>query len=191
MSDHHVEVPAEATRLARERIIELVQMVPDKPLYMALHEDTVALALQAAAPSICAPLSKALEEAEDRYESCDNCERPSREEDLKVIWCREPESGEQVDARICLVCRLEVERDQAAQQERERIEGQVRPVLEAFDLEIERYQELGDAWDIEADRIDVAPPVDPRDRARFFYGQRDKLKELRDEILATLNQEDH
>lgn len=67
MSDHHVEVPAEATRLARERIIELVQMVPDKPLYMALHEDTVALALQAAAPSIRA------EERERLTPKCERC----------------------------------------------------------------------------------------------------------------------
>jgi hypothetical protein len=58
-----------------------------------------------------AELRAALEEAEDRFESCDNCERPSREEDLKVIWGREAESGELVDARICLVCRLEAARD--------------------------------------------------------------------------------
>lgn len=58
-----------------------------------------------------AELQKALEEAEDRFESCDNCERPSREEDLKVVWGREAESGELVDARICLICRLEAERD--------------------------------------------------------------------------------
>jgi hypothetical protein len=58
-------------------------------------------------------LEKALQEAEDRFVSCDNCERPSREEDLKTIWCREPESGEQVDARICLACRLKAERDEA------------------------------------------------------------------------------
>lgn len=55
------------------------------------------------------------EEAEDRFEFCDNCERPSREEDLKVVWCREAESGEAVDARICAVCRLQAERDEAEQ----------------------------------------------------------------------------
>lgn len=46
------ELPREAVRLARERMIVLVQMVPDKPLYMALHEDTVAIALSEAAPAI-------------------------------------------------------------------------------------------------------------------------------------------
>ena len=54
-------------------------------------------------------LERALQEAEDRFEFCDNCERPAREGDLKVIWCKDDESGEAVDARICLVCRLEAE----------------------------------------------------------------------------------
>lgn len=36
-----------------------------------------------------------------------NCERPAREDDLKVVWGRDGESGEQVDARICAVCRAE------------------------------------------------------------------------------------
>jgi predicted RNA-binding Zn-ribbon protein involved in translation (DUF1610 family) len=76
-------------------------------------------------------LRKALEEAEDRFESCDNCERPSREEDLKVVWCKEAESGEQVDARICLACRLEAQRDQALQALAEYREG-LRKNLLAF-----------------------------------------------------------
>ncbi len=46
-------------------------------------------------------------ELEDAFEHCDNCERPTREDDLETIWCTEAESGEQVDARICAVCRAE------------------------------------------------------------------------------------
>lgn len=48
-----------------------------------------------------------LEEAEDRFQACDNCERPTLEDDLETIWCRDQESGEQIDARICPVCRTE------------------------------------------------------------------------------------
>jgi hypothetical protein len=69
--------------------------------------------------SVVERLEGELEKAEDRFEFCDNCQRPSREEDLKTIWCRDAESGEQVDARICLVCRLEAERDQAVERRRE------------------------------------------------------------------------
>jgi hypothetical protein len=87
------------------------------------YDATTRTMLEAAYPHLLAASRKPVEEeldlarrhaeeAEDRFESCENCERPSREEDLKVIWAREPESGEQVDARICLVCRLEAERDE-------------------------------------------------------------------------------
>jgi hypothetical protein len=78
----------------------------------------------------------------------------------------------------------EAERDQARNQERQRIEEALEPIKQILDLEIERCQELGDVWDTEADRIDVAPPVDPRERARFFYEQRDKLKEVRSSLAA-------
>jgi hypothetical protein len=44
-------------------------------------------------------------EAEDGFEFCDNCERPARESELETTWCRDAESGEQVDARICTACR--------------------------------------------------------------------------------------
>jgi hypothetical protein len=66
-----------------------------------------------------------------------------------------------------------------ADQERQRLKEALGPIKQILDLEIERCQELGDVWDTEADQIDVATPVDPRDRARFFYGQREKLKEVR------------
>jgi hypothetical protein len=81
-----------------------------------------------------AELRAALEEAEDRFESCDNCERPSREEDLKVIWGREAESGELVDARICLVCRLETDRDHLLAAFKERL------------LSDEIINEVADEW---------------------------------------------
>jgi hypothetical protein len=74
--------------------------------------------------------------------------------------------------------------DQARNQERQRIQEALGPIKQILDLEIERCQELGDAWDTEADQIDVATPVDPRDRARFFHGQRDKLKEVRASLAA-------
>jgi hypothetical protein len=92
-----------------------------------------AVAARAAAPAIrkqereqVEKLERALEEAEDRFESCDNCERPSRKQDLKVIWCKDGEGGEAVDARICLVCRLESQ----LQSEREQVLEEVREGLE-------------------------------------------------------------
>jgi hypothetical protein len=85
--------------------------------------------LEAAAPFIRQPLERALEEAEDRFVFCDNCERPSREEDLETIWGKDAESGELVDARICRVCRLEAERKEIAQQERQRVRGALKAEL--------------------------------------------------------------
>lgn len=72
-------------------------------------------------------------------------------------------------------------------QERERLGEELQPILRALDLEIERCQELGDIWAFEG--VDADFPSDPDDRARFFHGQRDKLKELRRE-LAALDAED-
>ncbi len=47
--------------------------------------------------SVVERLEGKLQEAEDRFQSCDHCERPSREEDLETIWCRDAESGDQVE----------------------------------------------------------------------------------------------
>jgi len=85
---------------------------------------------------------EALEEAEDRFVSCDNFERPSREEDIKTVWCREPESGEQVDARICLVCRLEAARDQARNQERQRIREALEKAAKEFNERADRAERI-------------------------------------------------
>jgi hypothetical protein len=59
-----------------------------------------------------AALGVGLQDSEDDFEFCDNCERPARDGDLETIWCRDAESGEQADARICLACRLEQRLDQ-------------------------------------------------------------------------------
>lgn len=66
-----------------------------------------------------------LDEFEDRFQRCDNCERLTLEDDLKTVWCNE--DGEQVDARICLTCRLKADLDQAQEADKER----VREVTEA------------------------------------------------------------
>jgi hypothetical protein len=81
---------------------------------------------------------------EDQLQRCDNCERFTAEDDLKTIWCREPESGEQVDARICLVCRLEADRDKSWAsihlEVKERLEGLL------VDAEMRREETRGEPW---------------------------------------------
>jgi hypothetical protein len=78
---------------------------------------------------------------EDQYDRCDNCERLTAEDDLKVIWCKDQESGEQVDARICLVCRLEAERDQAGSSY---VRERLRAALQLADDAIEALEWLQD-----------------------------------------------
>lgn len=68
-------------------------------------------ALFAPSPPASRQAAQGAEEFEDQFDSCDNCDRLVLEKDLKVIWCRDGESGEQVDARICLICRLEAEKN--------------------------------------------------------------------------------
>lgn len=82
------------------------------------------IALERATPFIEAAVEERMrEEIKDRFEDCDNCQHTVPKDDLETIWCREPESGEQVDARICVVCRLKAEFEQNAARCREGATG--------------------------------------------------------------------
>lgn len=95
-----------------------------------------------------------VEEAEDRFESCDQCERPTLEADLKVIWAREPESGELVGARICAVCRAE--QAQAALLERVRgTRAQIKALRVYNDEEIAARRCAMEGW-VRIDDVDDA-----------------------------------
>lgn len=87
-----------------------------------------------------------------------------------------------------IACVPEAALAKARKEGRKEVREALEPIRQILDLEIERCQQLGDVWAVEG--IDAEFPTDPDDRARFFHGQRDKLKELRADLFDSLTKEE-